>query len=343
MEETNEWEQLSLISELIQGKESAEQLCTRLSSSSSLEEKELLVEKILSSYEKALSMLNWGVNVGETCVINGNMMMDSLCSLIGGSPRSEVLDQDFNHKDSSKKRKSMPRWTKQVKACSGTGLEGSLDDGYSWRKYGQKDILGSKFPRGYYRCTHRNVQGCLATKQVQRSDDDSTILEITYRGRHTCTQASHVKKTLPLKRKMGLMENPKQNHRDEQKPVGLNPEAFLNVGAEFEVKTEELDTKEDIFPPFCFPSASMGSEDEDSLLFSEPLMQNHFLESLPSPKLISPATSESNIFCLNVQTSESDITDIVSAPTSVTNSPIDDLDLLDFDSNFPFNVSELFS
>jgi len=44
-------------------------------------------------------------------------------------------------------RKTMPRWTEQVKICSRTGLEGSLDDGYSWRKYGQKDILGAKFPR----------------------------------------------------------------------------------------------------------------------------------------------------------------------------------------------------
>ncbi|MBA0689903.1 hypothetical protein Goari_007609, partial [Gossypium aridum] len=40
---------------------------------------------------------------------------------------------------------------------------------------------------GYYRCTHRNVQGCLATKQVQRSDDDPTIFDVAYRGRHTCS------------------------------------------------------------------------------------------------------------------------------------------------------------
>ncbi|KAK1582425.1 hypothetical protein Q3G72_014824 [Acer saccharum] len=40
----------------------------------------------------------------------------------------------------------MPRWTEQVKVCSGTRLEGPLDDGYCWRKYGQKDILGANFP-----------------------------------------------------------------------------------------------------------------------------------------------------------------------------------------------------
>lgn len=95
------WEQVSLISELIQGKELAEQLCSHLSSSSSLEEKALLVEKILSSYEKALSLLN----VGENDIINnGRVMMDSIYSLIGDSPKSEVSDQDFSHKDSVKKR-----------------------------------------------------------------------------------------------------------------------------------------------------------------------------------------------------------------------------------------------
>ncbi|KAE8007904.1 hypothetical protein FH972_004461 [Carpinus fangiana] len=48
-------------------------------------------------------------------------------------------------------------------------VEGPLDDGYRWRKYGQKDIPDSNYPRGYYRCTHRHAQGCLATKLVQRS------------------------------------------------------------------------------------------------------------------------------------------------------------------------------
>ena len=32
----------------------------------------------------------------------------------------------------------------------------------------------------------RHAQGCLATRQVQRSDEDPTVFEVTYRGRHTC-------------------------------------------------------------------------------------------------------------------------------------------------------------
>lgn len=46
-------------------------------------------------------------------------------------------------------RKTLHRWTEQVKVCSENGLEGPPDDAYSWRKYGQKDILGANFPRSF--------------------------------------------------------------------------------------------------------------------------------------------------------------------------------------------------
>ncbi|PRQ32457.1 putative transcription factor WRKY family [Rosa chinensis] len=36
-------------------------------------------------------------------------------------------------------------WTKQVRVSSGNGMP--LGDGHIWRKYGQKEILGAKYPR----------------------------------------------------------------------------------------------------------------------------------------------------------------------------------------------------
>ncbi|XP_076929382.1 putative WRKY transcription factor 70 [Bidens hawaiensis] len=60
------------------------------------------------------------------------------------------------------------------------------DDGYAWRKYGQKAILNSKHQRNYYRCSHKFEQGCQATKQVQKTNDEPPKYMITLYGFHTC-------------------------------------------------------------------------------------------------------------------------------------------------------------
>lgn len=103
------------------------------------------------------------------------------------SPLSDA-GSDVPFRGSPKKRKATARWTSQQVRVSaaGGGAEGPADDGHSWRKYGQKDILGAKHPRAYYRCTHRNSQNCPATKQVQRTDDDPSLFDVVYHGEHTC-------------------------------------------------------------------------------------------------------------------------------------------------------------
>nr|CDP90454.1 WRKY transcription factor [Humulus lupulus] len=55
-------------------------------------------------------------------------------------------------------------------------------DSWAWRKYGQKPIKGSPYPRGYYRCS--SSKGCPARKQVERSRVDPTMLLITYACDH---------------------------------------------------------------------------------------------------------------------------------------------------------------
>lgn len=56
----------------------------------------------------------------------------------------------------------------------------SGDDGYNWRKYGQKQVKGSEFPRSYYKCTHPN---CPVKKKVERSPQGQ-VTEIIYKGQH---------------------------------------------------------------------------------------------------------------------------------------------------------------
>ncbi|KAL4366836.1 hypothetical protein GQ457_05G017580 [Hibiscus cannabinus] len=54
------------------------------------------------------------------------------------------------------------------------------EDGYNWRKYGQKPIKGCEYPRSYYKCTYSN---CPVKKKVERSADGH-ITEIIYKGAH---------------------------------------------------------------------------------------------------------------------------------------------------------------
>ncbi|ONK56306.1 uncharacterized protein A4U43_C10F6480 [Asparagus officinalis] len=57
-----------------------------------------------------------------------------------------------------------------------------LDDGYKWRKYGQKIVKNSLHPRSYFRCTHHN---CRVKKRVERLSEDCRMVITTYEGRHT--------------------------------------------------------------------------------------------------------------------------------------------------------------
>ncbi|CAA7023375.1 unnamed protein product [Microthlaspi erraticum] len=186
---SGDWEKMKKeINDLMtEGRDYAHQLKSQLGSSSSQESREHLAKKILESYHKSLTIMNYSGELDPVLSPYTNS---------GGSPKSDDSDQEPRILKSSKK--SMPRWTQKVSITPGVGIDRALDDGFSWRKYGQKDILGAKFPRGYYRCTYRKSQGCEATKQVQRCDENPMLFEIIYRGIHSCSQAANVGSTIPV-------------------------------------------------------------------------------------------------------------------------------------------------
>jgi len=53
-----------------------------------------------------------------------------------------------------------------------------IDDGYVWRKYGQKKVKGNPHPRSYFKCNH---ESCDVKKQVEQSDNGYIY---TYEGLH---------------------------------------------------------------------------------------------------------------------------------------------------------------
>ncbi|KAI0498037.1 hypothetical protein KFK09_021278 [Dendrobium nobile] len=72
-----------------------------------------------------------------------------------------------------------------------------VDDGYNWRKYGQKQVKGSEFPRSYYKCTHPK---CPVKKKVERSLVGH-VTEIIYKGQH-----NHLKPVPNKRSKEGAAE-----------------------------------------------------------------------------------------------------------------------------------------
>ncbi|CAK9318205.1 unnamed protein product [Citrullus colocynthis] len=352
MENFGERDQNKLKNELLKGKELAKQLQIHLnmrpspssmaaspsSSYSNDNGGELLVQKILCSYEKALSLLN----------SNGIQISESPSSLNGGSPRSEDSDREFKdlfdqtNANSSRRRNILPIWTQKFQVSPGMALEGSLDDGFCWRKYGQKGILGAKHPRGYYRCTYRNLQGCLATKQVQRSDDNPTVFEITYRGKHSCSQVSNLSTPSTT--------TPKFQQQNQQ----TSPDALLNSWACLRVITQNLDTT-----IHETPTLSFHYDAADRVKTST--VDVNFAEFSPCSSFMSPTTSGSGLSYLSASSSglsegfvgnqkldlQPNKCEIFSSPTSALDSEAPALDFpfgdLQLDPTFTFDDTNFFS
>ncbi|PSS11367.1 WRKY transcription factor [Actinidia chinensis var. chinensis] len=91
-----------------------------------------------------------------------------------------------------RKKKQQKRVVHQV-----TGQSVSSDV-WCWRKYGQKPIKGSPYPRSYYKCS--SSKGCQARKQVEKSPSDPQMFVITYTADHCHNQPTRRNSLAGLRR-----------------------------------------------------------------------------------------------------------------------------------------------
>ncbi|OMO52082.1 DNA-binding WRKY [Corchorus olitorius] len=159
------WNKNRAIEELAKGKDLTNQLRDLLSSkpfgedgSNYLVGGEDLVMKIFNSFSNTLSILR--------------------NSSSGDYDEVSQLNPRNNNSYDGRKSEDSDSWTRDTLTL--------IDDGYAWRKYGQKTILNANHSRNYFRCTHKNDQGCQATKQVQQIEDDPPKYRTIYYGHHTC-------------------------------------------------------------------------------------------------------------------------------------------------------------
>ncbi|XP_057545073.1 WRKY transcription factor 71-like [Amaranthus tricolor] len=127
-----------------------------------------------------------------------------------GEKRQSICDDNHGGDDESKKvnsnnsnnkggKKKGEKKQREARYAFVTRSEvDHLEDGYRWRKYGQKAVKNSPYPRSYYRCT---TQKCTVKKRVERSFQDPTTVITTYEGKHNhpvpATLRGHAAALLP--------------------------------------------------------------------------------------------------------------------------------------------------
>ncbi|CAM0876347.1 unnamed protein product [Alopecurus aequalis] len=117
---------------------------------------------------------------------------DAAAAAAAGAEEDEASDDDVLHEDDGQEGHDIgtgaggaagQRVVKKHKIILQTPSEVDLlDDGYRWRKYGQKVVKGNPRPRSYYKCTAEN---CNVRKQIERASTDPRCVLTTYTGRHS--------------------------------------------------------------------------------------------------------------------------------------------------------------
>ncbi|KAK6150173.1 hypothetical protein DH2020_017698 [Rehmannia glutinosa] len=154
-------------------------------------------------------------------------------------------------------------------------------DLWAWRKYGQKPIKGSPYPRGYYRCS--SSKGCSARKQVERSRTDPNMLVITYTSEHNhpwptqrnalagSTRSQPSKHTTTTPKSPPISDQPPQkftNPKEEQKentvPSPAVKEEILDRDFDNQLEMDGADFDDQGFPNSYKPTLPDSNQSEDS-------------------------------------------------------------------------------
>ncbi|KAG6693037.1 hypothetical protein I3843_10G138300 [Carya illinoinensis] len=151
-----------------------------------------LVRELLDNQSPFFLLPEMTTETAEDAIMNG---LISTSPVYSESTISEDLEDAFSattSKDHQHQELSQPRISALMEiGLNKVGNKNTLkvesygnamaNDGYKWRKYGQKAIKNSPHPRSYYRCTN---PWCNAKKQVERSSEDPQTLLVTYDGLH---------------------------------------------------------------------------------------------------------------------------------------------------------------
>ncbi|XP_076939971.1 putative WRKY transcription factor 14 [Bidens hawaiensis] len=192
-----------------------------------------------------------------------SLLEASTTSLQISSPRNPAIKR---RKSQAKKVVCIPAPTPVNSRPTGEVVPSDL---WAWRKYGQKPIKGSPYPRGYYRCS--SSKGCSARKQVERSRTDPNMLVITYTSEHNHpwpTQRNALAGSTRTPHPPKTPSEPSEQQQQQQQPQkeSIEEEGPTLLGSGIQVK-DELQVLEESFPQDYRPElpdhGGIGSQRDD--------------------------------------------------------------------------------
>ncbi|XP_021757515.1 WRKY transcription factor 22-like [Chenopodium quinoa] len=142
-------------------------------------------ENTMLIFNEELEPLNHSISSkSPNNIVDSSVLMnfDVYTSSPTREPKEKATGVSYVHAPAtiSKRRKNKHKIIKVVQQAGADRVE---SDKWNWRKYGEKVIKGSPYPRSYYRCSYTG--GCLARKQVEQSISDPGSFLITYMEEHS--------------------------------------------------------------------------------------------------------------------------------------------------------------
>ncbi|XP_058777354.1 probable WRKY transcription factor 4 [Vicia villosa] len=171
---------------------------------------------------------------------------------------------------------------------SSVNVDKPADDGYNWRKYGQKQVKGSEFPRSYYKCTHPN---CPVKKKVERSLEGH-VTAIIYKGEHNHQPPNPNKRSKDANDNSNMQGNGDSSYQrtNTNSMATMDPESSHATGEHLygmsdseEVGDRETDVGEKRVEP---DSKRRNTE----AAISDPIVSSH--RTVTEPRIIVQTTSE---------------------------------------------------
>ncbi|CAI8607592.1 unnamed protein product [Vicia faba] len=186
-----------------------------------------------------------------------------------GQTKQQQLNKQPQHTGSATTPRSKRRKIQHKKVCE-VQAENLSSDIWAWRKYGQKPIKGSPYPRGYYRCS--SSKGCLARKQVERNKTDPTMFIVTYTGEHSHPAPTH-RNSLAGSTRQKPSSPQAVTAEDSSQPFTKQVSPSTSEAEEEEATPSKSESREDL-------EDLMNDDEENEFELSDMVVTDDFFEGL---------------------------------------------------------------